>query len=596
MVISLALIGIGAIGLVASFANGAGAGLLFFVCYVGAMMVVSWIMTFKARRQDNILVDAPAEAITATIESSFAGLGWKKVDGPGVFNFRARGFGLGGYGKERPVISIAFEDMEDGTTGVGIWTSSWNSQAGIMAFCDRVVEKKFRLSRELLALSEPVDVPSPPNPIAAEPTFTQSPGGAGAGQEHRKSASTDPQVTLSDPVRPADDLTQKGYQLFKACGLTALSWAEMPLEQHSRLLFNRLPVFHTTVVNPAGGGALGGRDDGIWMGYEGPRGSVISYHAFPDGDSDFLFDNVTSLLPTIPDPLNWGIGTVGAKVPAGVARILSDGHAVPLWQLSSFAGQRRSQGPDVPVGLRAGLLVHGWNALDDNGFKIDVPLGRGGTQAAFFAARGAESFALMVPLCDSDGGALPPWIHGRATGHYELDVVADTVVLCERYESGQPNLSPGAITDAARALVTYSDSQFSSPPTVHEPTPEPPMFAAPGRPPRQHDDRRPAPRGGPLGAAITSTESPFPRRQPPPSWARPPADPATNRFPAAEPRTTRFPVSEPPTGRIPGADSQTSAFHVQQTRLHPSRSDHRADEQTRHIWIQRDGSARDDAN
>ena len=50
----------------------------------------------------------------------------ESVDRPGEMNFRARGFGLGSYGKKRPVLSIHIQDLRDGTSGVSVWTSSWN--------------------------------------------------------------------------------------------------------------------------------------------------------------------------------------------------------------------------------------------------------------------------------------------------------------------------------------------------------------------------------------------------------------------------------------------------------------------------------------
>jgi len=108
-----------------------------------------------------------------------------------------------------------------------------------------------------------------------------------------KDPADDPMVTLPNPRRPEHGLTQIGYQLFSDCGLTMLSWGEISLEQHTQLLVERTPAFRSTVVAPSGAGTLEGRDDVLWLGFDGPQGSVIACFGFQHTDNDFFFDNVS---------------------------------------------------------------------------------------------------------------------------------------------------------------------------------------------------------------------------------------------------------------------------------------------------------------
>lgn len=241
-------------------------------------------------------------------------------------------------------------------------------------------------------------------------------------------------AVLPDPGLPEHDLTQLAYQGFKACGLTILSYGNVSLEQHTQLALNHVPALRNSEVKPIGGAFLAGRDD-LWIGFEGPRGSVIAYFVLGGSDGDFIHDSILKPMSALPPPVQWGLGTLGASVPADVARILTDARAVPLWELSAFATQRPPDDLQVPPQLAAGLQQGGWEKLADSGFKIDVPLISGRTLAAFFAPHGSESFVLMVPIDKYE--EIPDESRSRSFGEYELGVLDDMAVLRKLYPMSQ---------------------------------------------------------------------------------------------------------------------------------------------------------------
>lgn len=317
------------------------------------------------------------------------------------------------------------------------------------------------------SLGSPVAAPPAAGVPAASRRFAStehSPQSSG----QRKAAADDPKVTLPDPGRPEKDLKQLGYQLFKACGLTYLTWGALPIEEHLQVVLQQIPGIRNATVNSIGGGTQGSQDnpDGMWMAYDGPQGSVLAYHVMQS--SDFVLQDVAMRLPLIAEPVKWSISTVGAEVPAGVAQILAGARAVPLWELSAFAGQRfGADDLKVPASLASGLQSLGWSHIDngDDGYKLDVPLNRGGTQAVFFTPYDAQSFAVVAPLDSSVNGAIPEALRGQTFRHYSLEVIADVIVLCERFPAGPPAPDPSAVTAAGRAVTHYAEQRFAGPPT-----------------------------------------------------------------------------------------------------------------------------------
>jgi len=86
------------------------------------------------------------------IKSHFTRVWWPPTAGVGQFNFKARGFGLGGVLKKKPTLSIDLQPTPDGATEVQVWMSEWGQQSGIVALGDRVVLKRRSLLRKLRSL------------------------------------------------------------------------------------------------------------------------------------------------------------------------------------------------------------------------------------------------------------------------------------------------------------------------------------------------------------------------------------------------------------------------------------------------------------
>ncbi|MEZ7240284.1 hypothetical protein QYS60_21265 [Rhodococcus sp. GXMU-t2271] len=273
--------------------------------------------------------------------------------------------------------------------------------------------------------------------------------------------SGDATARLPDPGLDENNPMQLAYDLFKACGITILSFGNLSLEQLARLLLQDAPIFGDTVVRPHGIGFLAGHDDRPWIGFEGPQGSVIAYFAASGGD--FMHD-VLMPMSALPPPTRWGIGTVGARMPAEVASILASAHVVPLWELAAFAEQRPADDLAVPLQLAADLVDDGWASVGNGVFTTDVAVAAGPTLAVFFSPYNSESFGLMTPL-DKDE-CVPDEVRTRSFGRYELDAVEDTAVLCQRYPA-QPTPSAQALAADAWALATYTHHQFATPGEPH---------------------------------------------------------------------------------------------------------------------------------
>jgi hypothetical protein len=58
--------------------------------------ILSWVLSAVARHQQRLVLTAPAQAAADLVRANFSGVGWRRLDGRGMFNFQARGFGVGG--------------------------------------------------------------------------------------------------------------------------------------------------------------------------------------------------------------------------------------------------------------------------------------------------------------------------------------------------------------------------------------------------------------------------------------------------------------------------------------------------------------------
>lgn len=120
--------------------------------FIGVAFIVGWIISSSAKTQQNLVVNAPPALIAETIAGHFSKLWWPPVSGRGQFNFKARGFGLGGVLKGKPVMSIDLEQTPDGAIEVQVWMSEWGHQAGIVALADRFVWKRYTLMKQLRSI------------------------------------------------------------------------------------------------------------------------------------------------------------------------------------------------------------------------------------------------------------------------------------------------------------------------------------------------------------------------------------------------------------------------------------------------------------
>lgn len=152
MEIFLLWVVIGVAGLFAAGSASAESAVVFALVWLGALVIAAWVMSFQAKRQLDILAAAPIRSTAQVIEQHFRGIGWRRVEGRGQFNFQSRGAGLGSFNMRNPVLSIDLEALDPTRTGVNIWMSSWSSRWGMVSSCDRVLTKRWKLSRKLLNL------------------------------------------------------------------------------------------------------------------------------------------------------------------------------------------------------------------------------------------------------------------------------------------------------------------------------------------------------------------------------------------------------------------------------------------------------------
>ncbi|CAM3901060.1 TerD family protein [Mycobacterium frederiksbergense] len=121
----------------------------------------------------------------------------------------------------------------------------------------------------------------------------------------------------------------------------------------------------------------------------------------------------------------------------------------------------------------------GWQAIGYNEFKLDVALSRGGTQAVFFSPHDSRSFAVIAPLDKTVDGNIPDPFRNRSYGTYNLDVIADTVVLTDCIPVGPTPPTPAQITEAGRTLTLYAEQTFSTGSIPGHDTAAPPNPSAP---------------------------------------------------------------------------------------------------------------------
>ena len=130
--------------------------LIWLFVIIGVAFALGWILSAMAKTQQNVVIRAAPADIADTIGRHFNKLWWPPVEGSGQFNFRARGFGLGGVIKKKPTLSIDLQAAPNGATEVQVWMSEWGQQSGVVGLADRVVLKRFGLLRKLRSLEAAV--------------------------------------------------------------------------------------------------------------------------------------------------------------------------------------------------------------------------------------------------------------------------------------------------------------------------------------------------------------------------------------------------------------------------------------------------------
>lgn len=152
MEVFLIAFAVGMIGIFASWAISVEAFFIFAIIYMAGLVVAGWVLSIVARRHVILVAPRSPDVVADAVVQHFKGMGWRAVSGEGDLNFQARGIGLNSYGMEQPVLSIDLVDHQDGSTGVEIWMSKWMRRFGVTASCDRVISKRWRLSRKLARL------------------------------------------------------------------------------------------------------------------------------------------------------------------------------------------------------------------------------------------------------------------------------------------------------------------------------------------------------------------------------------------------------------------------------------------------------------
>ncbi|MCK0177629.1 hypothetical protein [Mycolicibacterium sp. F2034L] len=286
----------------------------------------------------------------------------------------------------------------------------------------------------------------------------------------RKSASDDPKVRLPDPCRPDDDQKQLAYRMFDACGLTVLSWGPLSLERLVEMLLAVAPEFRHSEISAGGAGSLPGHD-GMWLGLDGPSGSLIAYFVTGGDDGQKVVDHVLDPIQQLPAPTQWGISTRGGHVATSAANVFAGARFVPLWELPPFADRRPAEqaAVDVPPGLAVALTGMGWDQIGDNAFRSEHPVVGGGLQTVFFGSYSADTFALMAPVQSSAGDTIPAAYRGRSFGDYQLDLIGGMVMLCRHFPAGQPP-APDTTAREATALAEYAHRQTQAASSLPPPT------------------------------------------------------------------------------------------------------------------------------
>lgn len=122
-------------------------------------------------------------------------------------------------------------------------------------------------------------------------------------------------------------------------GLSLLIYGPGDIRRCFTALADAAPAFHTTRLASESPyvGCFPGRSAIMWMALDGPGGSAVAVHCFPHCDTDFTTTQIAKRVSgpqgALRPPWQFGIGTVGARVPVGFADVFVAAQAIPLGAL-----------------------------------------------------------------------------------------------------------------------------------------------------------------------------------------------------------------------------------------------------------------------
>lgn len=271
---------------------------------------------------------------------------------------------------------------------------------------------------------------------------------------------------LRDPGLDDTDPKQLGYQLFNSCGLTFLVWGPGSLADCFTAWSEVAPAMTTTQTRAGFMGAVGGREDSVWVGYANDDSSAIAYHCFPDGDIQFIQREIAMNLRHLSTPWKWGLGTVGASLPEDAAQIIQEADVIPVWRLPQLS--HLTPAPPATTGLpeptRVRLLDEGWEPVNGDhrilkGVASPTP---GRTQLLYIIVWDESTVALMSPVTESPTKEIPEDFHNKDFNGYSVEMLTDMVTLCHRLPLNATAPSYEQLLEQGMLLATYADQVESS--------------------------------------------------------------------------------------------------------------------------------------
>lgn len=142
-------------------------------------------------------------------------------------------------------------------------------------------------------------------------------------------------VTLADPHDEGSPKQGVFIGLDQA-GLSFLIYGPGNIRSCFAALSEAAPTFRTAelVSDSPYLGCFPGKSEIMWMALDGPSGSAIAVHCFPQCDNDFTTKQIATRVSgprsALKPPWQFEIGTAGARVPAAFADVFDAARAVPL--------------------------------------------------------------------------------------------------------------------------------------------------------------------------------------------------------------------------------------------------------------------------